>query len=40
VIAQALLRDLDGAVVEKMMELIQRDWADMDAYDEWKERSR
>jgi hypothetical protein len=39
-VARALLRDLDEGVVEKMIELVHRDWADMAAYDEWKERSR
>jgi hypothetical protein len=39
-VARALLSALDGAVLDRMMEIIQQDEAAMVAYDDWKESSR
>src|SRR6516164_1050529 len=39
-VAQALISALDGAVLQRMLEIIKEDEGSMAAYDEWKERSR
>ena len=39
-VANALLSALDGAVLDRMLEIIKQDKAAMAARDEWKERSR
>lgn len=39
-VAHALLVALDGAVIDRMLEIIRQDEVGMAAYDEWKERSR
>jgi hypothetical protein len=39
-VAHALIGALDGAVLERMLEIIQEDEAGMVAYDDWKESSR
>jgi len=39
-VAHALLDALDGAVLGRMLEIIQQDERNMAAYDDWKERSR
>jgi uncharacterized protein (DUF1015 family) len=39
-VAHALIGALDGAVLERMLEIIHEDEASMVAYDDWKESSR
>jgi hypothetical protein len=39
-IAHALVRDLDGAVIEEIINFVRQDEADSAAYDAWKEDQR
>jgi len=40
IVAHALLSALNGAVLDRMVDIIKQDEAHVAAYDQWKERSR